>query len=96
MIPSAINGGGDGGAVGGVRRAVVQGHGDIAVEVALDSHGFLGPKKKRPPVDRGLERHPGFIDPVQPREAEYLVSPAVGKNCAIPSHKTMQASRTGN
>jgi hypothetical protein len=73
-------------------RAIVEDHGDVGAEFALDLHGFFGPKKQ----ERAIEMRAEF-DAVRfyfsnGREAEDLEAPAVGEDREGPIDEVVKAT----
>ena len=81
---------------GGVRRAVVQRHGDIGAQLQLHIHRVLGRQPDVGAIDGRTETHALLGDLAQAFQAENLEAAGVGEDRAGPVHKTMQATMQVN
>ncbi len=77
--------------LGLVGRTHVQNHRDIRADCALDVQHLLGREVVRGAVNVAADHHPLVRDLADRRQAEHLISPAVGEDGAIPAHQPAQA-----
>ena len=70
-----------------IRRALVEDHRDVRIEVALHLHRALGRQHHRIAVDRRAEAHALLRDLAQRRQAEDLKAARVGQDRPFPVHE---------
>ena len=76
----------------GVFHAFVKGHGDVAAQIALDTHTLLRTHEDAVSVQVAGKRHALLLDLSQPCQREHLKAAAVGEDGAIPAHELMKSS----
>ena len=74
----------------GILHTLVKGHGDVAAQIGLDTHGLLRAHKNAPAVNVGGKGDPLLGDLPQAGQGEHLKASAVGEHGAVPAHKLMQ------
>jgi hypothetical protein len=76
---------------GGIRRALVEDHHDVGVQVALYLHRTLGRQMHDVAVDRRAKRRALLRDLAHIGETKYLEPTRVRENGLFPVHEAMQA-----
>ena len=89
---AALDGVGDEGLLGGVRRALVELHGDVGAEILLDAHVVLGRPEVLGAVEDGAELDAVVGELERVGEAEDLEAARVGEDGAVPVHERVQAA----
>ncbi len=77
---------------GAARRALVEAHGDVRAERALDAHRDLGREALGGAVVDGAERDAVVVDPRRVEQREDLEAARVGEQGARPAHEAVQAA----
>ena len=80
----------------GMRRAIVEDHGDIGAEFALDLHRFFRAEKKERAIEVGTEFDPVRFDLANGREAENLETAAISEDWERPIDEIVQATCRAN
>ena len=78
--------------LGGERRTVVEGHGDVAAERLLDRHAALGRHHQQAAVQVRAEGDAVLGEGASVAQAEDLEAAAVGQERARPVHEAVQAA----
>src|SRR5581483_9589644 len=78
---------------GSMRRAIIEYHGNIRAQHALNFHGLLRTKEKQRAVQMRAELHPVWLDFGNLREAEHLESATIGKYRVLPVDESVQPPR---
>src|SRR4029077_9451769 len=76
----------------GMRRTIVEHHGDVGTERALYFHRFLRSEKQQRTVEVRTELHAMRLDLADLRQAEDLEPAAVGEDGQGPVHEAMQST----
>ncbi len=84
--------------IGGGWWALVEAHGDVAVELILDLDGFFRGEKEFATIELGFKMDALFGDVLLfvVSEAENLVAARVGEDGSVPIHKLMEAAGLGD
>ncbi len=78
------------------RDHVVEGHGDVGAEVALDLDGALGRQRARGPIDVTLEGDAVLGDPPKRLERKHLEPAGVGQHRPVPGGESVQAAHVAH
>ena len=78
---------------GRVFHTLVEGHGNIAAQVGLDTHGLLRPHEDSPAIDVGGKCDALLGDLPQPCQGKYLKASGVRQDGAVPVHHFMEPSQ---
>ena len=73
-----------------VWRAIVEHHGNVGAEFALNGHGFLGSKKEQRAIQVRSKLHAVRLDLANGGKAENLKSTAVGQDRRLPVNEGVQ------
>ena len=79
-----------------MRRTLIENHGDIRTQQALDGHAFLGTQKQGRAIEVRTELHAVRFNFADFGEAEDLETTAVGENGQLPVHELVQAAGGGD
>ena len=71
-------------------HALVEGHGNIAAQIALDAHALLRPHENAVPVQMAGEGHALLADLPQSRQREHLEPAGIRQDGAVPAHEPVQ------
>ena len=77
----------------GVRWAIIENHGDVGTEFALNLHRFFRAEKKKRAIEMGAEFDAMRLDLPNCGKAEDLEAAAVSKDRELPIDEIMQATR---
>ena len=83
-------------ALGGIRRALVQLHGDVGAQLLLDAHVVLGRPAHLGAVVDGAEREPVVVQLQRVGQAEHLEAARIGEHGAVVVHERMHAAGLGH
>src|SRR5258706_1324434 len=75
-----------------VRRTIVEDHGNVRSEQALNLHGFPGSEEEQRSIEVGTELNSMCLDFPDAGQTEDLESAAVGQNRTGPTDKSMEAA----
>ena len=78
------------------RYRLVEGHGDVGAELALDFHHRLGREMLLAPIEMRSEGRARIADLDQVVEAEYLKPATVGQDRPFPAHEFVQPAKPGD
>ncbi len=78
--------------VGGVLRALIEGHDDVGAEADLRGHGALWAEEVRGAIEMRAKGDAFLGDFAQIVQAEHLEAAGIGEDRARPCHETVQAS----
>ena len=83
-------------AIGGILRALIEGHADVGAERDLYIHRVLGSERVKAAVEMGAKRNSLVADLAQLREAVDLESAGVSEHGPGPADEAMQAAEVAN